>query len=64
MIRVLTRPRTRKVKLTLYRLLAEKLAAACGIAPTDLVVSIQTNTDEDRSFGHGSAQSLTGALLR
>ena len=41
---------------------AEELERSCGIAPSDLVVSIIENTDEDWSFGLGRAQFLTGDL--
>jgi hypothetical protein len=30
--------------------------------PADLVVSLTENDDEERSFGHGRAQFLTGEL--
>lgn len=59
---VTTRPRTRAMKETFYRLLCKYLQERCGIAPTDVVVSMVTNTDEDWSFGHGRAQFLTGEL--
>jgi hypothetical protein len=45
-----------------YRLLVEALQAKCAIAPSDVVVSMVANTDEDWSFGHGRAQFLTGEL--
>ncbi|MFT8885231.1 MAG: tautomerase family protein, partial [Acetobacter papayae] len=45
-----------------YRLLAEKLEQACGLAPADLMVSIIQNADEHWSFGLGRAQFLTGEL--
>jgi hypothetical protein len=62
LVRVLSRPRTRQEKTRFYEVLAQRLEAACGIAPSDLVVSFVVNQDEDWSFGHGSAQFLTGAL--
>lgn len=61
-VRVATRPRTRDQKATFYRLLAEKLQADCGIAPSDVIVSLVVNADEDWSFGYGRAQFLTGEL--
>ncbi len=61
-VRVVTRPRPRDAKEAFYRLLTEKLQAACGIAPNDVVVSLIVNTDEDWSFGLGRAQFLTGEL--
>ncbi len=61
-VQMTTRPRGRAKKELFYRLLAEKLEAACGISPADLVISTIENTDEDWSFGHGRAQFLTGEL--
>jgi len=61
-ISVVSRPRSRDAKLRFYRLVAEHLAAHCGVASEDVVVSITTNGDEDWSFGMGRAQFLTGEL--
>jgi hypothetical protein len=61
-LQVTTRPRTRAMKQDFYRSLVERLEAACGIAPSDVVVTFLTNTDEDWSFGLGRAQFLTGEL--
>lgn len=61
-MQVTTRPRSREMKETFYRLLVEELQAACGIEPSDVMVSMVTNTDEDWSFGHGRGQFLTGEL--
>jgi hypothetical protein len=38
------------------------LQQKCGIAPSDVMVSIVENTDADWSFGNGEAQFLTGKL--
>lgn len=62
LIQITTRPRTRAEKENLYRLLCRELQDACGIAPSDVMVSITQNTDEDWSFGHGRAQFLSGEL--
>lgn len=62
MIQVITRPRPREHKQNLYRLLCEELQRNAGILPTDVMVSIVENADEDWSFGHGRAQFLTGEL--
>jgi phenylpyruvate tautomerase PptA (4-oxalocrotonate tautomerase family) len=62
MVQVTSRPHTRDEKQAFYRTLCEELQASCGIAGTDVVVSIVQNTDEDWSFGHGQAQFLTGEL--
>ncbi len=57
-----TRPRSRAMKEAFYRLLCAQLQKRCGIAPSDVVVSMVTNSDDDWSFGHGRAQFLTGEL--
>lgn len=49
-------------KRALYAALAQRLEADCGIAPTDLVVSVVGNTKADWSFGLGRAQFLDGDL--
>ncbi|HTY66501.1 MAG TPA: tautomerase family protein [Alphaproteobacteria bacterium] len=61
-LQITTRPRTREEKQRFYSLLCDELEAACGIAPSDVVVSMVTNSDEDWSFGNGRAQFLTGEL--
>lgn len=61
-LQVTTRPRGREAKELFYRLLVEELERSCGIAPSDVMVSMVENTDEDWSFGHGRAQFLTGEL--
>jgi hypothetical protein len=61
-LQVTTRPRSRAMKQAFYSSLVEKLQGACGIAPSDVVVTFVTNTDEDWSFGLGRAQFLTGEL--
>src|SRR3977135_936211 len=61
-LQVTTRPRSRAMKQAFYSSLVEKLDAVCGIAPSDVLVTFVTNTDEDWSFGLGRAQFLTGAL--
>lgn len=61
-VQVVSRRRTRAQKEKFYALLAERIERECGIRPTDLIVSIIENGDEDWSFGHGRAQFLTGEL--
>lgn len=61
-VSVTSRPRTRAMKEAFYAGLCRELQARCGIAPSDVMVSIVTNSDEDWSFGHGRAQFLTGEL--
>lgn len=62
MIQVTTRPRSREMKETFYRLAVEALEADCDIAPSDVMINMVTCTDEDWSFGLGRAQFLTGEL--
>lgn len=61
-LQMTSRPRGREAKERFYKLLADELEKSCGISPSDLVVSIIENTDEDWSFGLGRAQFLTGEL--
>jgi hypothetical protein len=61
-VTVTSRPRSREMKQTFYAELCRELKASCRIEPSDVMVSIVTNTDEDWSFGHGRAQFLTGEL--
>ena len=62
LVTVTTRPRRQEEKLAFYRELCRELAQSCQIAPGDVVVSLVTNTDADWSFGHGTAQFITGEL--
>ncbi|NVN09634.1 tautomerase family protein [Nguyenibacter vanlangensis] len=62
LVRVLTRPRSREAKAGFYRLLTERLETRCGISPSDVVIALSVNDDEDWSFGFGRAQFLTGEL--
>jgi len=61
-VSVTSRPRTRQQKEDFYRLLCEELETSCGIVPSDVMVSIVENSDEDWSFGLGRGQFLTGEL--
>ena len=61
-ISVTSKTRTEEKKQALYRLLAERLEAECGLSPADLMVSIVENDAADWSFGLGKAQFLTGEL--
>jgi len=61
-IHVVSRRRTREQKERLYALLAERLRDDCALDPTDLIVSVTENDDEDWSFGLGRAQFLTAEL--
>jgi phenylpyruvate tautomerase PptA (4-oxalocrotonate tautomerase family) len=61
-VQVTSRRRTTAEKQDFYRLLCAALQNRCGIAPSDVMVSIVENTDADWSFGNGEAQFLTGKL--
>lgn len=61
-VQVVSRPRGKEAKQTFYRLLVEELEKSCGIAPSDVMVSMVENTDEDWSFGLGRAQFIEGDL--
>ena len=61
-LQVTSRKRKKKQKEDFYRLLCKELEKECGISPSDVVVSIVENGDEDWSFGLGRAQFLTGDL--
>jgi hypothetical protein len=63
LIQVTTRPHEREAKENFYKLLVRELEATCGLARSDVVVSMVTNSDEDWSFGNGRAQFLTGELV-
>lgn len=57
-----TRPRTTEQKQDFYHELVHQLQDQLGIAPTDVVINLTVNGDEDWSFGEGRAQFLTGDL--
>ncbi|MGR9400167.1 tautomerase family protein [Rhizobium leguminosarum] len=62
LVDVLTRPRPQAAKLAFYKILTSSLQDKCGVEPSDLMVSLAENGDDDRSFGMGRAQFLTGEL--
>lgn len=62
LLQMTSRPRGEAANQAFYRLLVEKLEAACGISPNDVMVSIVINGNADWSFGKGRAQFLTGEL--
>ncbi len=62
MIRLSSKARTQEAKVVLYEALARNLADRLGISGNDIVVTINENGDADWSFGHGTAQFLTGEL--
>jgi len=61
-LQVTSRKRKKKQKEDFYRLLCKELENECGISPSDVVVSLVENGDEDWSFGLGRAQFLAGDL--
>jgi phenylpyruvate tautomerase PptA (4-oxalocrotonate tautomerase family) len=61
-VQVTQQGRTTEQKKAMYAALAERLEAVCGLAPTDLVISVVENTAADWSFGNGRAQFLEGDL--
>ena len=61
-VTVISRPRTEEMKKAFYAELCRELQASRGIAASDIMISIVTNTDADWSFGNGRAQFLTGEL--
>lgn len=61
-ITAISRPRSVEMKQRFYALLVAALEEKCGIAASDVMVSVITNRDEDWSFGLGRAQFLTGDL--
>ncbi len=61
-IQFFTSPRTHVEKITIYKLLSDRLEKDCGLDPDDLLISVFTNREEDWSFAQGEAQYVTGAL--
>jgi hypothetical protein len=61
-VQVTTRKRKKKQKEAFYRLLCQELERDCGIKPSDVMVTMVENGDEDWSFGQGRAQFLTKEL--
>ena len=62
LVQVFQQGRSAGAEAGLYARLAQRLEADCGVAPTDLVVSVAANGREDWSFGLGRAQFLEGDL--
>jgi phenylpyruvate tautomerase PptA (4-oxalocrotonate tautomerase family) len=61
-IQIFQQGRTVEQKRRAYAELASRLEKECGIAPTDLIVSVVGNERADWSFGLGRAQFLEGDL--
>ena len=62
LVQVFQQGRSDAQKQALYARLAERLGSECGVAGTDLVVSVAANGRADWSFGLGRAQFLEGDL--
>ncbi len=61
-IQIFQQGRSEEQKKAAYAALAERLDADCGVAPSDLIISVVGNQREDWSFGLGRAQFLEGDL--
>lgn len=61
-IQIFQQGRTTAQKREVYAELATRLEAECGIAGSDLIVSVVANEPADWSFGLGRAQFLDGDL--
>ena len=61
-LQVTEQGRSEEQKKALYAALAERLQERCGLAPSDLVISVVASTPADWSFGLGRAQFLEGDL--
>ena len=61
-IEVISRLRPRELKEAFYALTVEAIEADCGVRPSDVMISMIANSDEDWSFGYGRGQFLTGEL--
>jgi phenylpyruvate tautomerase PptA (4-oxalocrotonate tautomerase family) len=62
LLEITSRPRSRDAKVAFYSSLTRALQTKCNVAPSDVMVCLNINSDEDWSFGMGSAQFLTGEL--
>jgi hypothetical protein len=62
LLEIVSRPRPRQQKLAFYERLCADLQQFCGVAPSDVMVSVVENADDDWSFGYGRAQFVTGEL--
>ena len=61
-LRVVQQGRSEEQERALHAGPARRLEEAAGLQPSDLVVSVASNTREDWSFGLGRAQVLEGDL--
>lgn len=61
-IQIFQQGRSEEQKRAAYAELARRLEEQCGVASTDLVISVVNNDRADWSFGLGRAQFLDGDL--
>jgi phenylpyruvate tautomerase PptA (4-oxalocrotonate tautomerase family) len=61
-IQITQQGRNEAQKKAIYAALAERLEAECGLAPTDLIISVVESTPADWSFGLGRVQFIEGDL--
>jgi hypothetical protein len=61
-VNVTSRERTQEMKEKFYAELCRELHESCSIDPSDVIVSIVSNSAADWSFGYGRAQFITGEL--
>ena len=54
--------RADELKQALYKALSEEIERRCGISPSDIMISLVTNTKSDWSICYGEAQYLEGKL--
>jgi hypothetical protein len=62
LLEIISRPRPRAAKEAFYSNLTRELQIRCEIQPSDVMITMLNNSDEDWSFGLGRAQFLTGEL--
>jgi len=62
LLEITSRRRSRNAKVEFYSKLTRALSARCNVEPSDVIVALVENSDEDWSFGYGQAQFLTGEL--
>jgi phenylpyruvate tautomerase PptA (4-oxalocrotonate tautomerase family) len=63
LLEITSRGRSRISKVEFYSNLTRALCVRCNVQPSDVIVSLLENSDEDWSFGLGRAQFLTGELV-
>lgn len=61
-IQIVQQGRSEDQKRAAYAELARRLEQECGVASSDLIISIVANERADWSFGNGRAQFLDGDL--